>query len=157
MKSTRGLVRRVRRWYRKRWNKNRWKKSRPRKRGWGPSRRRRGGGRRNKNKVLAHRTAALRVSQWLYTGFVGPWNDFQRAAKANAVAFYGVWSPFYGDYLPAPPPLYRSDPIVSTGESFASAWFDRMFHHRRSVPVCELDSLDSLVNWGSILARCFVL
>ena len=85
-----------------------------------------------KNKILAYRVAALRASQWLCTIFVGPWNDFQQAAKANAVSFYGVWSPFYAD---RPPPLLPSTPTVSIGpivspeEFFASAWFDQMFHH----------------------------
>jgi len=45
----------------------------------------------------------------------------RRKSERNAIAFYGVWSSFYGDRLPRLRRVIDRDPIVSEREFRASA------------------------------------
>lgn len=51
----------------------------------------------------------------------GPTSIAPQEHKRNTVAFYGVWSPFYGDRLPTPRRVIARDPTVFEREYRASA------------------------------------
>ena len=56
-----------------------------------------------------------RVNDFVRSPFVGPVERLSRqTAKANAVSFYGVWSPFYGDRPPLPPALLAPGTLVAS-------------------------------------------
>ena len=122
MKSTREGLAMVRRWYRKRGirtdgkKKSRRKQERKR-RSLRRCRRRRSRRRRRRRRRRGGYTLRLykRVNDFVRSPFVGPVERLSRqTAKANAVSFYGVWSPFYGDRPPLPPALLAPGTLVAS-------------------------------------------